>query len=79
MEDVPITSSVPASPNLYEVFGLKRSQVKYSQPLHSRKEQEKVQMPVKAKSVHMEVAAAATAATKRVAGSSRMKGKNKLL
>ncbi|XP_071901078.1 uncharacterized protein [Coffea arabica] len=79
LEDVPITSSVPASPNLYEVFGLKRSQVKYSQPLHSRKEQEKVQMPVKAKSVHMEVAAAATAATKRVAGSSRMKGKNKLL
>ena len=76
MEDVPVTSFVPASPNLYEVFGLKRSQVKYSQPLHSRKEQEKVQMPVKAKSVHMEVAAAAT---KRVAGSSRMKGKNKLL
>ena len=77
MEDVPVTSFVPASPNLYEVFGLKRSQVKYSQPLHSRKEKENVQMPVKAKSIHMEVVAAA--ATKRVAGSSRMKGKNKLL
>ncbi|XP_071907100.1 uncharacterized protein [Coffea arabica] len=77
LEDVAVTSSAPTSHDLYEVFGLKRAQVKYSQPVHGTKEKEHVQMPVKTKSVHREVVAAA--ATKRVVGSSRMKGKNKVL
>lgn len=77
LEDVAVTSSAPTSHDLYEVFGLKRAQVKYSQPVHGTKEKEHVHMPVKTKSVHREVATAA--ATKRVVGSSRMKRKNKVL
>ena len=66
---VGVKEPVPSSPNLYEVFGLKRSQVKYSQLLHPRNDKDKV--PLKIRTGHMDVAA-----TKQsVAASSRLKGK----
>ena len=61
------TAAAPSSPNLYEVFGLRRSQMKYSQPLHLRKKKNDV--PLKIKYGHLDIAAGS------VTGYSGLKGK----
>ena len=65
------TAAALSSPNLYEVFGLRRSQVKYRQPLHPRKKKDDV--PLKIKSGHLDIAAGS------VAGYSGLKGKNEIV
>ena len=70
--DVGVKEPVPSSPNLYEVFGLKRSQVNYNQPLHLRNDKDK--MPLTINTEFMDV----VATKQSVAASSRLKGKKKL-
>ena len=78
--EIDITSSAPdqVDQDMFEVFGLSRSQVKYSTKEARTQTKEQVQMPFRIRDVHMHVAAAAKADLS-VPSSSRSKGKEKLL